>query len=330
VTNDAAVGDDSAAKLARREGRGNIPRMQVFRSVRSRRPPAGAVALIASVVLVGAIIRAQTQARAAEGLVTAPETPVRAAPFDVAPELTRVHAGDRLPADDQAQGAWRRVRLPDGRYGFLPDAAATITGVGPRGPSPVVSEPRTLAPEPRPGGPNLFGVMFEILPVGTLKSTASTATSTNASADSVFAVAVAPTLDISVSPTFAIGASPQIIFRVKRDASTSESATEFDFRGRLTVRRPMSPTVRVYGRLSPAFSIISLPAGPSNAQASPDPKGFLVDFSVGTEVALLPNLFFVVDLGYQLGFQSSTSADGSTTFNGSRYLHLGGGLAIVL
>ena len=61
---------------------------------------------------------------AAEREVTADEAPVRSAPFDIAPEIARVRAGDRLPADDQPQGVWRRVRLPDGRYGFVRDVDA--------------------------------------------------------------------------------------------------------------------------------------------------------------------------------------------------------------
>jgi hypothetical protein len=172
-------------------------------------------------------------------------------------------------------------------------------------------------------------VMLETLPVGTLKATTANGNS-NASVDSVFAWAVAAFLDVPASPYLTVGISPQVIFRVKGDGSANQSATEFDLRGRLTGRLPLSPTARVYGRLSPAYSIISLPAPPSNATSRPDPKGFLVDFSVGTEVALLPDLFIVIDLGYQLGFQSSTTADGTATFDGSRYLHIGGGLAVAL
>ena len=47
-------------------------------------------------------------------------------------------------------------------------------------------------------------------------------------------------------------------------------------------------------------------------------------------MALLPRLFAIVDLGYQYGFQSSTAPGGNSSFDGTRYLHLGGGLAIGL
>src|SRR5262245_7426996 len=61
-------------------------------------------------------------ARAEDRTVLVPETSVRSAPFDVAPEIARLRAGDRVSADEQAQGTWRRVALPDGRHGFVHDA----------------------------------------------------------------------------------------------------------------------------------------------------------------------------------------------------------------
>lgn len=337
------------------------PRMSRLPTARALRPRTAAVA-----VLVCAALQV-LPGIAAESEVIAPDAIVRSAPFDVAPELARVHVGDKLPADDQAQGAWRRVRLPDGRHGFLRDVDAKVValsppvpGLPPQTPAAEPDDPapfplrpatstglpapapqgetqrdntqkkETQTPEP-PAAETLFGVMFGLLPVGNLRGTSSNGMqSSDVSGDSFFAVAVATFLDVAASPYFAIGASPQVIFRVKSDGSTGPSATEFDLRGRLTGRLPMSPTTRVYGRLSPAYSIISFPTAPPNVRSVPNPQGFMVDFSVGAEVALLPKLFVVVDLGYQLGFQSSSQDNGGTSFDGSRYLHIGGGLAIAL
>jgi hypothetical protein len=289
-------------------------------------------------------VLATTPVSAGQGVVTVGEASVRSAPFDVAPEMLRVHASDPLSADDQPQGDWRRVRLPDGRFGYLHDADVKVTPAPPpaasaapqpgtdtkAGPRLEVEQPK--APPPQLAAePTLVGVMFALLPVGTLAATSPTRTQNpNLSADSVFAVAVAPFVDVPLSREFAIGASPQVIFRVKADGAAGESSKEFDLRARFTGRMPLSPKVRVYGRLSPAYSIISQQGTSSSTTSMSDPSGFLIDFAVGSEVALLPNLFLVVDLGYQLGFQSSTSSDGSTTFDGSRYLHLGAGLAVAL
>ena len=309
---------------------------------------------VAAAILVFATLPALV-AGAAEREVTADEAPVRSAPFDVAPEIARVRAGDRLPADDQPQGIWRRVKLQDGRYGFVHDedvreaspepvaapvpaspsapAAADVTpAAAPAVPAPApVAQVRAPAPRkdtPKPG-PDLLSVVFEILPVGTLKASELTGTTrSNRSIDSAFAVAVATALDLAASPYFAIGVSPKVIFRVKSDGAEGvQSSTEYDFRLRLTARAPLSDTTRVYARLSPGYSIISVPEPPGNVVARPSPTGYLVDTSVGVEVALLPTLFAIIDLGYQAGFQSGTGG-GMTTFDGSQYLHLGGGFAV--
>ena len=128
-----------------------------------------------------------------------------------------------------------------------------------------------------------------------------------------------------LSPYFSIGVSPQAIFKVKGDGAAGESAKQFDLRGRLTGGAPLSPRVGVFARLSPGYSIVALPTPPSGNAAAADPKGLVVDVAVGTEVALLPNLFLTVALGYQAGFQSSSDGDLHTS-----YLHLGAGLAVGL
>jgi uncharacterized protein YgiM (DUF1202 family) len=107
---------------------------------------------------------------AAELAVTAPESIVRSAPFDVAPEIGRVHAGNRLTAEDQAQGIWRRVQLPDGRWGFLHEAEIKQTSAPvPVAPTPATSAPGPAAPAATPsavGGPKQVVVRVTALELG--------------------------------------------------------------------------------------------------------------------------------------------------------------------
>ena len=352
-----------------------------------------------------AVALAAPQSRAADLDLTAPESIVRSAPFEVAPEIARVHAGEKLSGDDQAQGSWRRVQLKDGRRGFIHDAdarvaAAPVVPAKPAETGPqrariavlelgvratastdapilrmlhqndeviVYSDPQAgwrriegaegqggfvpeaglaMAEAPPPaavpistGGPQpaaapttpettadltLLGVLFEIMPVGTLST--SEAGVKSVSSDTAFAVAVAPFLDVPGSPYFALGFSPQIIFGVK-GSNAAQSATEYDLRARLTTRYPMAPNAQVYARFSPAYSIVSLPSPPAGLS---NPAGFLLDLSVGAEIAVLPKLFVVIDLGYQIGFQSTSDVDGTPIDFDSRYLHIGAGLAVGL
>jgi len=266
--------------------------------------------------------------RAENRTVGVSETPVRSAPFDVAPEVARLHAGDRVSADDQSEGPWRRVGLPDGRYGFVWDADTHHVG------GPAIAPPPSKVTVPlsfqrpesstAPEKPFLLGVMFELLPVGTLA--AKPANGAGASADSVFAVGVAPFLDAAISPYLAVGISPQVIFRVKSDRDAGESAKEVDIRARFTGRLPLSPKVGVFGRFSPGYSTILLPSATGTSTVSgSNLQGFVMDFAAGLEVAVLPNLFIVSGLGYQAGFQSDSANELHTN-----YLHVGAGFAIGL
>jgi len=273
---------------------------------------------------------------------------VRSAPFDVAPEIVHAVPGIHFAGAYQAQGAWRQVQLPDGRFGYLHGGdviptgnplTAAVPAPDPHAPpaaapaAVVAAAPAFAAVPAQPAdigaaphfGPTLVGVMFSLLPVGTLSGTSSGPNQkSDTSVDAYFAVAASAFVDAPVSPHVSLGFSPQVVFRVNGGTPSSSSATEFDFRGRLTGRLPLSQATAVFARLSPAFSFLSMPPGVEG-----DPKGFLLDASVGTEVALLPNLFLIVDLGYQAGFQTHDYATGAT-FDGTRYLHLGGGLAIGL
>jgi hypothetical protein len=287
---------------------------------------------------------------AADVAVTAAESKVHSAPFDVAPVLGNLHAGDKLTGEPDARAGWLRVTLPDGRQGFLhandtqivgpppppavsapapvsvppaeiPDGAAAAPAPGPSAPAPS-PEPAppavTLTPAaPLPFGQTLLGVAFELFPVGTING--------GNSVDADVTAALAPFLDVPLSPGVALGVSPQFLFKVKASGDT-QSATEYDLRARLTLREPVAPNARVFARLSPGYSIVSLPSGALPAGAS-DPSGFVVDFSFGTEAMLWPDTTLVVDVGYQLGFQG-TSVDGQEVDYRTRFLHVGFGLAL--
>jgi hypothetical protein len=282
---------------------------------------------------------------AAEVDVTAPESVVRRAPFDVAPEVGRVHAGDRLSGNDQASGVWRFVQLPGGAAGYMHDAdvKVVLAPVVPEAPAPAgvkldapaAAQPPSPAPvsaaaaAPGSGAASSpqasslpstqLGVMFEMMPNGSIS------TSNNVTTDAAFAVAVAPYLDVAPGTSYvSLGFSPQILLGVKGSGGDTQSSTEYDLRARITVRDPVSPQGTVYFRFSPGYSIVSianLNTGFSN------PKGPVFDFSVGTEVSVGSKLVFVFDLGYQVGLQSASDAGVTADFN-TRYLHVGVGFAL--
>jgi hypothetical protein len=351
-------------------------------------------------------------ARAAEIDVVAREVVVRSAPFDVAPEVARVHAGDKLSGDDQASGDWRFVKLPDGRGGYLHQADVKIATPPPPGAAPpgvpasppapqtaqvtalelgvrsapgadapvtrmlyqndqvvvlpelkdgwrsvqladgqtgfvqeaglkmdvaapvpapvaIAAAPESVAAAP-PQSPSdhpdaQLGLLFELLPTGTLTASESGYSLTS---DTSVTVAVAPFVDFPLSsPYVSLGFSPQFVFGVKGTSATN-SATEYDLRARLTGRYPVSAGGAIYGRLSPAYSIISLPYTGSSIS---NPSGFLLDVSAGAEIVVNPKLSIVLELGYQVGFQSTTDTTRAAEEDvKTRFLHLGAGFLLPL
>ncbi|HVT08558.1 MAG TPA: hypothetical protein VHO67_13950 [Polyangia bacterium] len=276
--------------------------------------------------------------------VTAPESVVHTAPFDVAPQLGRVHAGDKLSGERDVQDGWLRVRLPDGRQGFLHTGDARVTAppavqapavasaetapVAPAAPTraaegPPVISPAASAPS-RSSGPVTLGIAFSLLPAATL-TTSTPTTTTNADAD--VTGAVAPFLDVPLTRWFAVGASPQFVLKVKTPGA-SQSWTEYDLRARLTLLDPFAVDRRLFVRVSPGYSTLSPPSGTWSSGVS-DPAGFVVDFSVGGETAFGPDATLMFDIGYQVGFQG-TFVNGYDVDARTRFLHVGFGFALGL
>src|SRR5262245_18611148 len=98
----------------------------------------GRLSVVSLVACIGALRAAPARA---DDRAAAAETPVRSAPFDVAPEIARLQPGDRVCADDQAQGAWRRVGLADGRHGFVRDADTQVVPADPAHPCAATPPP---------------------------------------------------------------------------------------------------------------------------------------------------------------------------------------------
>lgn len=280
-----------------------------------------------SAIAGAALVAAISPAARAETLdVTAPEAMVHTAPFDVAPALTRVHAGDKLDSEPGPSG-WLRVTLPDGRHGFLhardaePKPPPPVAAVAP---ADRVVPAAMAAPPASEQGRFLLGVAFELFPAGTLSSKLQ---ASSGDQDAELTAGVAPFFDAPITRWLALGVSPQVVFNVKAPGAT-QSWTEYDLRARVTVLDPISSSSRLYARVSPGYSILSPPSGALPSQVS-DPTGLVVDVAVGAQTPLGPHGLMEIDIGYQLGFQGTT-IDDQDVDNRTRFLHIGFGIALGL
>lgn len=104
--------------------------------------------------LVAALALGSSSVAAAAPSVTTQDTSARSAPFKVAPVLRALEAGTHVVADDVATNGWRRIELPDGRFGFVPDGDVKVdpSWVPPPKPAPAPAAPpeASAPPEPRP------------------------------------------------------------------------------------------------------------------------------------------------------------------------------------
>lgn len=104
--------------------------------------------------LVAALALGSSSVAAAAPSVTTQNTSARSAPFKVAPVLQGLEAGTHVVADDVATNGWRRIELPDGRFGFVPDADVKVdlSWVPPKKAAPV-AEAAPAAPLEAAGPP---------------------------------------------------------------------------------------------------------------------------------------------------------------------------------
>lgn len=99
-----------------------------------------------------ALVVAPSVARAAHATVAAAEAQVHASPDPASPVIHTFPQGTRLTVSDRGGYGFRTVRLPDGRYGFVPEGALALeqSAAPPPPPPPQAAPP---APPARPPPP---------------------------------------------------------------------------------------------------------------------------------------------------------------------------------
>jgi len=145
-----------------------------------------------------------------------------------------------------------------------------------------------------------LAAQFEVLPLGSAKASAGGVSAP--SQDTALAYGVSAALDYAVMPYLSIGLAPRLVFNVKADDSSSDSADkELDLRARVQAHFPVTPGLEVFAALTPGYTVVlSSEDGVSNA------TGFAIGGSVGLTYDVSPKMFLTGEVGYQRAF---TSAD---------------------
>ncbi|HEU4728468.1 MAG TPA: outer membrane beta-barrel protein [Kofleriaceae bacterium] len=176
----------------------------------------------------------------------------------------------------------------------------------------------------RVGGSRLWiGGHLGLSPIGSLEASAQGFSS---SVDAASAFEIGGLVDYRLTPIFSIGFAPTVVLHVK-GTGDSDSGSELDLPLRVTAGSEVAPRIRLYGFVTPGFSILY---PPSNGQGdTPHPSGFMIGFGGGAGYHVAPRVMLTGELGYQFRFLSDTVAGVDATFH-VNYLTLSVGAAFAL
>jgi len=152
-----------------------------------------------------------------------------------------------------------------------------------------------------PGSPWSIGGTLGISPTGKFKVEFGDDTFT---ADTATAVGLGGLLEYRVNRNVAIGFAPNLIFGVKGQ-DDDESGTQLDLPLRIAVGGPVAPKVRLYGFVSPGYSVLFSPDRVDDQTGFGNPSGFMLGFGGGAGFRVGRNLTLTTELGYQFRWLST-------------------------
>jgi hypothetical protein len=143
-------------------------------------------------------------------------------------------------------------------------------------------------------------------------------------------VGFAGIVEYAVHPNVSIGFAPRFIIGLEPDGA-EDSASQLDLSARITGRLPVAPKVDLFAYAAPGYSLIFPPD--NDLIDFGTPSGFILGFGGGAAYKVTPTLSVVGEVGYSLGFQSTTvealgqEADADVKTN---LLHIGLGVQAAL
>jgi hypothetical protein len=164
--------------------------------------------------------------------------------------------------------------------------------------------------------PMRLGVGLQPMPTGSITTSYS---GSQQDATPAFAFALAPSFDVWFHRFAFVGLVPRYVFNVK--AQGDRPGGEVDYRLRLGVDVPVNDSLMLFGYLAPGYSLVVLPPD-ARYPGRPHPRGPVIGFAAGAMIDLGRWLYLSVELGQQLGFQTTTIA-GAEVDSRTSFLHIG-------
>jgi hypothetical protein len=183
--------------------------------------------------------------------------------------------------------------------------------------APDASLAATAAP-PAPG-PIRLGFTLVPAPLGSLRSGSP---GEEFSVGSQFAFAVMPVVDLSLARHFFVGFAPSYTFNIKAKNGPDDAASELDLLLRIGAEAAATDRFQIYGYLSPGYGFMyGLPPGGEGV------RGPVLGLHAGGRLDLTPAFFVNAEVGYQMGFQT-TSTNGSDAEWHASFFQIGLGAGV--
>lgn len=165
-----------------------------------------------------------------------------------------------------------------------------------------------------------LGLNIVPMPFGTLKASGG---GLSMSTDTKFAYGAFAFFDYLLSPNFFGGIAVQYTLNLNSKDDTGDAAKQLDIMLRLGGGGYVADKLQLYGYASPGYSIIMVPSG----TPYDNPKGFVLGLHAGAMYDVTPGAFLNLEIGYQLGFQSTSVLGTSVDVKSNlAQIGLGGGL----
>jgi len=174
----------------------------------------------------------------------------------------------------------------------------------PTGAPPVTAASEQAAPEPTPHPRFQVGLSYLPMALGTIK--AKTAGSVN-TADGGFAWGIGLNASVNVFRGLMVGLAPQVIYKGKVKSNEDRTYTmfgddsQYDLLLRLAYAYSIPEVATFYVEVLPGYSIIY----PATQDTS---KGLVMVYGIGAELDLSKRVYANLGVGYQMGYQTVSSA----------------------
>jgi hypothetical protein len=165
----------------------------------------------------------------------------------------------------------------------------------------IAAVPASLYAQPVSESGISIGGTLSVSPTGTFKASAG---SVSNSVDLETAYGIGGLVEYRISRNVSVGLAPSVTLHVRGKDDTS-SGTELDLPLRVAFGAPVAPKLRLYGFVSPGYTILYPPDSLDNTDFG-NPSGFMIGLGGGMATQLAPSVFLTGEISYQFRFPSTT------------------------